>query len=78
MQKIIIVLINVIIVVLSSERVDICTQIFQVPMILDQVNVTGKICFQRKLKWIVSIPLCIYQVLLIPTVFTQQYYSLDV
>jgi len=26
------------------------------------------------LKWIVSIPLCIYEVLLIPTVFTQQYY----
>jgi len=30
------------------------------------------------LKWIVSIPLCIYQILLIPTVFIQQYYWLDV
>jgi len=29
-------------------------------------------------KWIVSIPLYIYQVLLIPTVFTQQYFRLDV
>ena len=30
------------------------------------------------LKWIVSITLCIYQVLLIPAVFTQKYYRLDV